>query len=190
MLVAQAKESAEWFLGALLPDEIIETTHAMLTKQMQNIVLIGMPGCGKSTIAELLGKETGRKILDADAEIARKARRTIPEIFAQCGEAGFRSIESEVLAELGKQSGKIIATGGGCVTRQENYESLYQNGIILWLQRDLSALPSDGRPLSQVTKMEDMYRVRKPMYEQFADLTVCNDGSPEQTVQTILAQLG
>lgn len=186
MLVAQAKESAEWFLGHPLPDSIISKTHQELTRKMQNIVLIGMPGSGKSTVGKLLSERLGRDFVDADEEICKKAGCTIPEIFRNGGEALFRTTETEVLRELGKQSGKIIATGGGCVTRGENYAPLHQNGTIVWLKRDLSALPSDGRPLSQVTKMEDMYRIREPLYSRFADFVVMNDGTTEQTVQAIL----
>ena len=185
MLVAQAKESAEWFLGKKLSDDAIATIHNKLRRRMENIVLIGMPGCGKSTIASLLARELGRKTADADKEIEVYAGCTIPEIFARGGEEEFRKIESAVLAELGKQSGLIIATGGGCVTRKDNYDALHQNGMILWLQRELDKLPTDGRPLSQKNKLEDMYAVRKPLYEAFADITVNNDASPEETLETI-----
>ena len=185
MLVAQAKESAEWFLGKKISDDAIATIHSKLRRRMENIVLIGMPGCGKSTIASLLARELGRKAVDADKEIEVYAGCTIPEIFARSGEEEFRKIESAVLAELGKQSGLIIATGGGCVTRKDNYDALHQNGTILWLQRELDKLPTDGRPLSQKNKLEDMYAVRKPLYEAFADITVNNDASPEETLETI-----
>ena len=189
MLVAQAKESAEWFLGRSLDDSCIHTTHEALRSQMENIILIGMPGCGKSTVAALLGAETGRDVIDADEEIRRKAEMTIPEIFDRYGENHFRALETGVLTSLGKCSGKIIATGGGCVTREENYLPLHQNGTIVWLQRSLDVLPKDGRPLSQKNNLEQMYRVRKPLYGKFADLTVSNDGTPEQAAQRILSLL-
>lgn len=189
MLVAQGKESAEWFLGHALDDSCIQATHEILRSQMENIILIGMPGCGKSTVAALLGAETGRDVIDADEEIRRRAEMTIPKIFDRYGEHHFRALETEVLTSLGKSSGKIIATGGGCVTREENYLPLHQNGTIVWLQRSLDVLPKDGRPLSQKNNLEQMYRVRKPLYEKFADLTVCNDSTPEQAVQRILSLL-
>lgn len=185
MLVAQAKESSEWFTGTPIPDSKIEEIHKVLSSQMENIVLIGMPGCGKSTVARLLSQALQRPVVDADEEICHAAGCGIPEIFANGGEEAFRKLETKVLRQLGMQSGKIIATGGGCVTREENYPLLHRNGKIIWLERQLNKLPSDGRPLSQATKMETMYAVRKPMYQRFADHIVSNDGPVEQTVDAI-----
>jgi shikimate dehydrogenase len=186
MLVAQAKESAEWFSGCALPDDKIVAIHKELKSQMENIILIGMPGSGKSTVGQLLAKKLNRRFVDADTTIVEKAGITIPDIFAQQGEPGFRSLESEVLTELGKQSGLVIATGGGCVTREENFNSLHQNGTIFCLNRDLSKLPTDGRPLSQREKMEEMFRIRKPLYDRFADFYIDNNGNSEHSVQQIL----
>lgn len=187
MLVAQAKESAEWFVGQSIADDKINAIHALLARQMENIILIGMPGSGKSTIGKLLAEKTGKKFVDADEVVVEKAGCTIPDIFANQGEAGFRALETQVLSELGKSSGLVIATGGGCVTREENYPLLHQNGRIFCVQRDLDKLATDGRPLSQVTKMEEMYRIRKPLYEQFADCMVSNNGTPEHAVEQILS---
>ena len=189
MLVAQAKEASEYFTGKKLSDDMIARIHHKLSRQMKNIVLIGMPGCGKSTIGTLLAETLGRTFVDADAQIVQMAGKSIPEIFAQDGEDAFRQWESDALAHLGKQSGLVIATGGGCVTRQRNYPALHQNGSIVWLERDLSLLPTDGRPLSQSNRLEEMYAVRKPMYEAFADVRVANTGSPEDTVTEILSKL-
>lgn len=189
MLVAQAKEAAEYFTGTKLDDSVIQAVHRKLSVQMQNIILIGMPGCGKSTIGALLAKKLGRTLVDADAEIERLAGKTIPEIFAQDGEDAFRNWETQVLAELGKRSGLVIATGGGCVTRQRNYPLLHQNGCIVWLRRDIQVLPTDGRPLSQANDLGDMYTKRKPLYEAFADFSADNNGTPEATVSAILAHL-
>ena len=189
MLVAQAKEASEYFTGKKLSDDMIARIHHKLSRQMKNIVLIGMPGCGKSTIGNLLARKLGRKFVDADEEIIQLAGKSIPEIFAQDGEDAFRQWESDALAHLGKQSGLVIATGGGCVTRQRNYPALHQNGSIVWLERDLSLLPTDGRPLSQSNRLEEMYAVRKPLYEAFADVRVANTGSPEDTVTEILSKL-
>lgn len=185
MLVAQAKESAEWFCGQSIPDARIEEIYRKLKSQMENIVLIGMPGCGKSTIGTMLG----RTMIDADTEIVSLAGKPIPEIFAQFGEEGFRDYETKVLEALGKQSGLTIATGGGCVTKDRNYPLLHQNGTIFWLKRDIEKLPTDGRPLSQATKLEEMYRIRKPMYEKFADHVIDNNGNPADTVKQILSVL-
>lgn len=186
MLVAQAKESAEWFSGRNIDNTVIKQIHHDLRRQTENIVLIGMPGCGKSTVGKILAKLSVKKFVDADAVIEEYAGMSIPEIFAKHGEEGFRSTETEVLKQLGKESGLVIATGGGCVTRSENYCPLHQNGTIFWLQRDISLLPVEGRPLSQQNKLEDLYAVRQPMYRQFADFTVDNSRSPEDTAKEIL----
>ena len=189
MLVAQAKESAEWFTGRLIPQEKIPAIHGVLRRQMENIILIGMPGSGKSTIAEMLAAKLGKTAVDADTEIIRAAGKSIPEIFAEEGEDGFRRWETQVLAELGKQSGLVIATGGGCVTRLRNYPLLHQNGIIIWIERDIGSLPTDGRPLSQTANLAEMYRIRKPMYSRFADHVVDNNGTAEETLTQILKEL-
>ena len=185
MLVAQAKESAEWFTGKPIRDDVVEEIHSLLSRQMENIILIGMPGCGKSTVGKLLSELTGKPFIDADISIEQLAGKPIPEIFAQDGEDLFRELETQVLNQLGMGSGNIIATGGGCVTRQENYPLLHQNGKIFWLQRSISTLPTDGRPLSQTGKLNEMYQIRQPMYRAFADYTIDNNGSPLSAAQQI-----
>ena len=189
MLVAQAKEAAEWFLGEKLPDDLIESVYQKMRLQMENICLIGMPGCGKSTIGKLLAEATGKQFLDADSELVATYKKEIPAIFAEEGETGFREKETAVLAALGKKSGLVIATGGGCVTRSENYPLLHQNGTIVWLQRDLSLLPTDGRPLSQANPLSALYEQRKVKYEAFADLVIDNNQNAAKTVQDILIKL-
>ncbi len=186
MLVAQAKEAAEWFTGTKISDDVIPEIYEKMCKRMENIVLIGMPGCGKSTVGKLLAEQLGKVFVDADAEIIRKAGMSIPEIFEKYGEDGFRKLETEVLAELGQKSAQVIATGGGCVTREENYSLLHQNGTIYWVERDIASLTTDGRPLSRKGKLEEMYCVRKPKYEAFADVRIDNNGSIEQAVETIV----
>ena len=189
MLVAQAKEASEFFTGEVLSDDTIGRIHRILTHQMKNIVLIGMPGCGKSTIGTILAQRLNRKFVDSDEEIMRLSGKNIPDIFAQDGEDAFRRYETTALENLGKQSGLVIATGGGCVTQRRNYAVLHQNGNLVWLERDISLLPTDGRPLSQANRLEEMYALRKPMYEAFADIRVRNIGSPEETVSRILSKL-
>lgn len=186
MLVAQAKEAAEWFTGKKISDDRIGQIHDTLRKQMENLILVGMPGCGKSTVGRLLAEQAGKIFVDADDEIVKAAGMSIPDIFQKEGEDGFRRWETGVLEQLGQQSGLVIATGGGCVTREENYPLLHQNGRIIWLKRDISALPTNGRPLSQVGKLEQMYAIRKPLYTHFADRTVSNDDTPEKAVYEIL----
>ena len=189
MLVAQAKEAAEYFGGKPLEDSLIESVYNTLSSQMQNIVLIGMPGCGKSTVGRALAERLGRTFVDADAEIVQLAGKPIPEIFSSEGEDAFREYETRVLSELGKQSCLVIATGGGCVTKSRNYRLLHQNSRIFWLKRELDRLPTDGRPLSQNHKLTDMYAVRRPLYEAFADCVIDNNGSKQDSINAILAQL-
>lgn len=186
MLVAQAKEAAEYFTGCSVPDAKIGEIHRILSLQMQNIILIGMPGCGKTTVGGILAQKTGKTFYDADALICQLAGRSIPEVFQEEGEDGFRRWETEALRQLGQLSGAVIATGGGCVTRAENYPLLHQNGTIFWLQRDIGLLPTDGRPLSQKSNLAQMYETRKPLYQAFSHRIVCNDGAAEETAGHIL----
>ena len=185
MLVAQARRSAEQFSHTSIPDSRVSEITDILERQTRNIILIGMPGCGKSTVGKALAERMGRPFLDADAVIAERAGSSIPEIFAAEGEEGFRRRETAVLAELGMGSGAVIATGGGCVTRAENYPLLHQNGVIVWLRRALENLPTHGRPLSQANPLETLYEQRKDKYAAFADLTVDSDGSISDAVQAI-----
>ena len=185
MLVAQAKEASEWFQQKILDDSLISTIHTALRRQTENIVLIGMPGCGKSTVGRALAERLGKTFVDADEELVKMAGKSIQEIFAEDGEEVFRDWETKVLADQGKRSGLILATGGGCVTRERNYPLLHQNGTICWLKRDLGKLPTDGRPLSQANKLTAMYEIRRPLYEAFADCTISNDGTLEDTLAGI-----
>ena len=186
MLVAQAKESAEWFTGESINDSCIEMIYNRLRRQMENIILIGMPGCGKTTVGASLAKILSRPLKDADAELEQAVGRKITEILPTDGEASFRSLESETLLDLGKQSGLVIATGGGCVTISNNYEKLHRNGTIVWLKRDLDLLPTDGRPLSQTGHLQEMYQKRAPLYARFADFSVENSGDPQETAEEII----
>lgn len=189
MLVAQAKEAAEYFGGSPLPDSIIEIVYNKMSAKMKNIILVGMPGSGKSTIAALLAEQLGRSIIDADQKVIELAGKSIPDIFAEDGEVIFRQWETQALSDLGKKSQLIIATGGGCVTQQRNYPLLHQNGMIFWLQRELDLLPTDGRPLSQIQKLSDMYAMRKPMYEAFSDYQIDNNGTCQESIHQILSIL-
>lgn len=189
MLVAQAKKSSELFRDTTLDDELIEYIEERLSRELRNIILIGMPGSGKSVVAQAISRKIGREIIEVDAEIERIAGKTIPEIFASGGESEFRAIETEVLVEAGKQSGKIISTGGGCVTVPENYPLLHQNGVIIRIKRDVAVLPTDGRPISQSSDMIELARKREPMYRRFADFEVDNDGSLTDTAEEIVEKL-
>ena len=135
-----------------------------------------------------LAARLGRTFVDADEEIVARVGQ-IPVFFQRHGEEAFRQVESQVLAELGKRSGLVIATGGGCVTRRENYGALHQNGTIVWVKRALDQLPTKGRPVSQRDGVEAIYEQRKPLYERFADLSVENSVSIPHTVDQILSAL-
>ena len=184
MLVAQAKTAAEHFMDTTLSDAKLAEIHHSLRAQMENIILIGMPGCGKSTIGRLLAEKTGKYFVDADTEIENMAQKTIPCMFAEDGETVFRDYETKVLDALGKRSGLVIATGGGCVTKMRNYPLLHQNGTIFWLQRELDQLPTEGRPLS--TDLAAMYRTRAPLYAQFADHILDNNSTLDDAITAIL----
>lgn len=184
MLVWQAWEASCVMTGIPVPEEKAEEVYHILRRQMENIILIGMPGCGKSTIGRLIAEKTGKRFVDSDAEIERLAQKSIPRIFAEDGEGSFRDLETQVLAQLGKQSNLVIATGGGCVTQSQNYPLLHQNGTVFWLQRDLEQLPTEGRPLS--VDLEEMYRQRRDKYAAFADNTVDNSGLPTETMAAIM----
>ena len=188
MLVAQAKRACEIFRNTVLEDSIIETVLSKLRMQMMNVVLVGMPGCGKSTVGKILAQRLAHELCDTDSEIL-KSGRSPSEIIKSDGEPAFRKIESEVVACVGKLSAKIIATGGGVVTREENYIPLHQNGKIIFIDRAPELLASDDRPISQSVGVQKLYNERLPMYKRFADYTVISNSTPEETAEKIITAL-
>lgn len=185
MLVAQAKQAAEHFFGKPIDDAKIAEIGAEMQKDAENIVLIGMPGSGKSCIGDALAALTGRRQIDFDAEIAKKAGKTIPEIFAESGEDGFRKIESEVVREQSAARGVILVTGGGVVTRAENYAPLRSNGRLYQICRPVAELSREGRPLSIGADLNEMAAVRMPLYKKFADTAIENNRTPEDAAADI-----
>lgn len=190
MLVAQAKYAMEKFLDVCVSQEVIEPIVKKLSSDMQNVVLIGMPGCGKSTIGKAVASTLNREFIDTDQEIIKKAGMEIAEIFATKGEEEFRKLESEVLREVGLTTGKVIATGGGVIKNRENYFPLKSNGKIFWIQRSVEKLVTEGRPLSKDRQtVEKLYLERKENYEYFADKKIDNNSELELAVKGVLKNL-
>ncbi len=185
MLVAQAKRACEIFTGEQICDSEIDRITGIISAQTSNIILVGMPGCGKTTIGGILADKLSRELIDTDALIVELAGKSIPEIFAEDGEEKFRQIEHEAIKLAGKKSGVVIATGGGAVTRSENYSPLRQNGKIVFITRDISLLARDGRPLSLSGNLSEMYKTRLPLYRQFCDLEIANI-TPSDTAEQII----
>ena len=187
MLVAQAAKSAEYFRRDGDSCENIDQIVDKISRAQKNIVFVGMPGCGKSTLAAALSKRLGRELIDTDDMIVNKAGKSIPQIFSDDGEEYFRDLESECVKEAGKLSGKIVATGGGAVLRPENRDSLRQNSFVIFLKRDISQLSQNGRPLSKgISALEEMYECRLPLYKLTADaeIDVCEE--KEDTLKSVL----
>ena len=187
MLVSQAVRASEHFLDTAYPDGLTDRIYERILRQKENIVLIGMPGSGKSAVGRILAEKTGRSLADTDQLITEKAGKPIPDIFRENGEPAFRGLETEIIRALSKQGGQIISTGGGAVLRPENVTALRQNGRLFWLDRDPEALvPTDDRPLADTAeKMKQLYRVREPVYRAAADEIIPVTGTPEDAADNI-----
>lgn len=189
MLVAQAKKAHEIFFNTVIDDDVCEKIEKILRLQMSNIVLIGMAGCGKSTIGKILSQKLGKEFADTDEMIEKAEERSIPEIIEKMGEDFFRCCENLAVNIVGKEKSQIIATGGGIITRPENYMPLNQNGIIVFINRDGDKLPTRGRPLSQMYGVKALYEKRMPLYKQFAHIEVDGNGTPDQVADQIIKEL-
>lgn len=186
MLVAQAKASSELFFNQQIEDAAIDEIERRIRKEKENIVLIGMPGSGKSTVGQALAKAAGKEFIDTDMLIVKKAGKSIPDIFREEGEDVFRQIETEVIEGLVHKTGAVIACGGGVVTREENYYALAENGRLVFLNRPIEALPTDGRPLSQSIPLSRLYELRLPLYRSWCDVEIDTDGlAVEEIVRVI-----
>lgn len=187
MLVSQAVYACEIFTGNKISDEVTKDTFDKIFKSKENIVLIGMPSSGKSTIGQYLAEKTGRALVDTDAEIVKKINMPISEYFAKYGEGAFRDVESEVIREIGAKNGLIIATGGGAILREDNVRYLKQNGRLYFLNRSLEKLiPTSDRPLSSdIEALKRRYNERYNIYLSSADVTVDGDGTVSEVAEII-----
>jgi shikimate dehydrogenase len=185
MLAAQAEMASRLFLNGPARPELVNKIHGAILKRTQNIALIGMPGCGKSTVGRILAQTMRRPFADIDRRIEEAAGKKIPQILAEDGEEIFRQMETRVLAGEAKKSGMVLATGGGVVTRPENFDILRQNCLIVYLKRELTDLITDGRPLSQNIGIQALAGKRLPVYEAWSDFAVQAEAKPEQTAARI-----
>ena len=189
MLIAQAKYTFEIFENMSFDDSIIDEIKKEMLKDRCNIVLIGMPSAGKTTIGKMLEEKLGKEFFDLDDMIIAKAGKSIPEIFQESGEAGFRAIETEVAIEASKMNNKIIATGGGVVKHKVNMDFLRLNGITIFIDRDIDKLISSdpNRPLSSSKQaLQQMYKERYPLYQKYAAYIAVNNANIEETVDDIV----
>ena len=190
MLVAQAVRASELFLDTSYPEDLTDRIYNRILRRKENLVLIGMPGSGKSAVGRILTETTGKPLADTDLLIVEKAGKPIPEIFRDDGEPAFRDLESGIIRELSLQGGQVISTGGGAVLRPENVTLLRQNGRLFWLDRNPDSLvPTDDRPLADTSeKMKRLYQEREPIYRASADVIIPVFGTPEETASLILQQ--
>ncbi|MBQ8862704.1 MAG: shikimate dehydrogenase [Clostridia bacterium] len=189
ILVAQATAAAELFTGEPVADDVTEKIFKDIFLAKQNIVLTGMPGCGKSTVGALLAEKMGRAFYDTDEEFTKKYG-TPADYIREKGEAAFRDAESAVIAELCAQTvGAVISTGGGAVLRRENVLALRGNGKIYFIDRDIAdIIPTSDRPLSSNREMlEKRYAERFPIYTGTCDVHMKNDGTAEALADKIIA---
>ena len=175
MLVAQAVRAHEYFFDTQMPDSVIEDVFYKCLMKTLNVVFIGMPGCGKTSVGKAYADIVSRSFLDTDIFVEQQGM-PIPEIFEKYGEEAFRDKESAAIKMLSSMSEKVIATGGGAVKRKENIEMMKQNGVVVYLKRDLDKLCTDGRPLSQggEEKIKKLYEERHELYENAADVVIEN----------------
>lgn len=175
MLVAQAERSSELFQHRVIDDEEIDAAIYDIRSELLNVVLIGMPGAGKTFLGRRIAEREHRKFIDLDDLIVEREGMSIPEIFRTKGEDYFRNVETEVLRETCKMSGVVIACGGGIVKRKQNYNLAKQNSRIIWVKRDLDKLDTEGRPISQTKSVEEIYEARKDLYEAWSDYFIDNN---------------
>ncbi len=185
MLVAQARAAQELFSSKSIGTDKDESILRKLFKDDKNIVLIGMPGCGKTTVGNVLARITGRRAIDTDTEAERLAGMSVQDIFRKNGEKAFREYEAKAIRSASLQRGVIIMTGGGAVTSPQNLLPLRCSARVYHIERATDELPVDGRPLSRSGSISELYAKRLPLYRLFRDTTVINDVSPDITAKMI-----
>ena len=191
MLVAQAWRAAELFAGREIAETKVEQAYQMVLQHIKNVVLIGMPGSGKSVIGRQLARKLNKTFVDTDNLIEQEAGKTIPEIFKESGESVFRKLEEDIVAQVAKCSGQVIATGGGAILKEESVRRLQQNAVVYFVMRDIEELATNGRPLS--TNQEALFKLyeeRLPIYTSVADKKIDNNTSVEDTVRKIEEDFG
>ena len=189
MLVAQAVRAYELFTGETAERSVIERVVSEISRDTRNIILVGMPGCGKSVVGREIARIMSRPFFDADGEFSEMHGMTPAEAISSFGEETFRELEHKTLRELCKKSGAVIATGGGAVTREENYGVMRQNGDVVYLRRELSRLATGGRPLSQKMGVESLFESRQALYERFADIWVDSTEDVSCTARLIIEKI-
>lgn len=190
MLVAQALYASELFQGRELDDGLVGQIESDILAQTENVVLIGMPGAGKTSCGRALARLLGRPFVDLDEAIALETGRGAAQIIREDGEDSFRAVETEVTGRYAARSGLVVACGGGVVTREANYPLLHQNGRIVFLDRPVSELSSDGRPVSQAKGVERVAAERMGLYRTWADVTVTCTGTPAGDAESVRELLG
>ena len=191
MLVAQAVKASEIFLDKSYPVETIEEEYNKLLNSRHNIVLIGMPGSGKTTIGSIVARELSLPFVDLDQEIIKDIKMPIADYFASFGEEAFREKETEAIKRLYQSSPMVISTGGGAILKEENVRLLKQNGTLYFLDRRLGLLMgiSDDRPLSKDAKsLQNLYDFRLPLYRKAADKVIKNNKGKNEAIKAILEE--
>lgn len=187
MLTVQGIKSSEKFLGKSIDNQMVSRALSRLKLNLLNVTLIGMPGCGKSTIAKEISLLEDRPLRDIDALITQAEGTDIPTIFKEKGEDYFRNIESQICREVCGEKGQVIATGGGAILRKVNREVIKANSVVVFIQSDISSLATDGRPLSKdISALEKMYDQRLPLYQDAADISVNLCSAPKETAMKII----
>ena len=189
MLVSQAVKAAELFTGEKIPEETLNKVFSDILRSKQNIVLTGMPGCGKTTVGKLLAEKTRKTFADTD-ELIEKEYGHPSKIIREHGEEYFRDVESRVISDLKNTNAKVIAVGGGAVLRKENVENLKKNGVTVFIDRDINDIqPTNDRPLSSDrSKLKKLYDTRYPIYAAAADITVVSDNNAENVTDMIIKE--